>query len=576
MEKNLFTKIILLLVILSGQQTIAQNKNGIGNSLHKIMGNPSSTRFNINNIGTIIFNNGMADFSGSNPAYYYPKLSGKTSVFASGLMWGGYVGDPQDNKLKLGGSSYRTNLSPGKILSNGAAEDTSSAGVRIYRVRKDYKTVTPFQESLDEGKSVQAIYAQYDKDWNEWPANQGAPFEDIDHNGIYNPAIDIPGEQEADQTIWFTANDLDSTLNARFYETTPMGIEIQCTVWGYYEGKISDNMLFKKYLMINKNKDRKTLNNLYVSYWSDADIGGGQYDFNGCDSTLGLFYTYCAVDNNPVYGSNSPATGFVILQGPIVKTNNPQDSAVFKGKHLSGYKNIPMTAHYYKFQPPVEGDPNLNSSLFIQMYYNCFQGKLYDGRPYIDPTTNKPTKFPLAGDPVTHTGWIDGITEPARDVRNGGSCGPFNFAYGDTQEVIIAQISAGATRGVDRLAAVQLLKQYASIAKIYYNALNNLPTDIKKSEILPSEFILYQNYPNPFNPTTKIEYSVPQPAHVKITVYNILGEVVDNLIDEKKQPGNYVLTWNAQNLSSGVYICRIAAASSSNNFIKAIKLLLLK
>ena len=54
---------------------------------------------------------------------------------------------------------------------------------------------------------------------------------------------------------------------------------------------------------------------------------------------------------------------------------------------------------------------------------------------------------------------------------------------------------------------------------------------------LPKEFDLRQNYPNPFNPSTVIEYALPKPSQVKVQIYNVLGQRVRNLVDERQEPG---------------------------------------
>ncbi|NWF49927.1 MAG: T9SS type A sorting domain-containing protein [Ignavibacteriaceae bacterium] len=76
---------------------------------------------------------------------------------------------------------------------------------------------------------------------------------------------------------------------------------------------------------------------------------------------------------------------------------------------------------------------------------------------------------------------------------------------------------------------------------------------------LPGEFILSQNYPNPFNPSTKIVYSVAQPTNVKLVVTNLLGQVVEVLVNEFKQAGSYEIDFNSGDLSSGLYIYTLEA-----------------
>ena len=91
-------------------------------------------------------------------------------------------------------------------------------------------------------------------------------------------------------------------------------------------------------------------------------------------------------------------------------------------------------------------------------------------------------------------------------------------------------------------------------------------------DAIPTNFNLAQNYPNPFNPSTKIQYSVPKDGLVAIKIYNVLGAEVASLVDEFKSAGTYEVTFNASNLSSGVYIYKII----TTNFVNTKKMLLLK
>jgi len=87
-----------------------------------------------------------------------------------------------------------------------------------------------------------------------------------------------------------------------------------------------------------------------------------------------------------------------------------------------------------------------------------------------------------------------------------------------------------------------------------------------------TKFALYQNYPNPFNPSTMISFSVAQKSNVMLNVYNILGEKVATLVNEVKEAGSYQVQFNAQNLTSGIYIFKLEAAS----FTSTKKMMLVK
>ena len=94
----------------------------------------------------------------------------------------------------------------------------------------------------------------------------------------------------------------------------------------------------------------------------------------------------------------------------------------------------------------------------------------------------------------------------------------------------------------------------------------------KYTNVVPTDYKLSQNYPNPFNPATKIQYSISKASNVKLTIYNMLGQRVEVLVDGFRNAGSYEVTWNAKSLPSGVYIYTI---ESSNNLISK-KMTLLK
>jgi hypothetical protein len=73
---------------------------------------------------------------------------------------------------------------------------------------------------------------------------------------------------------------------------------------------------------------------------------------------------------------------------------------------------------------------------------------------------------------------------------------------------------------------------------------------------VPQDFSI-GNYPNPFNPSTKIKYTIPAESTINLVIYNIIGEKIDELINDIQQPGTYELNWNASNHPSGIYLLSI-------------------
>jgi len=88
----------------------------------------------------------------------------------------------------------------------------------------------------------------------------------------------------------------------------------------------------------------------------------------------------------------------------------------------------------------------------------------------------------------------------------------------------------------------------------------------------PEIFYLFQNYPQPFNPATTIKYQIPELSFVTIKVFDLLGNEIETLVNEKRQPGIYEVNFNADGLASGVYIYKLIAG----NFTSSKKLIILK
>ena len=134
---------------------------------------------------------------------------------------------------------------------------------RIFRVRRDIRPTTNADSIAVETSILQngevgyisrfqstvvndLLHQSWD-DWNTWPAAQGAPYTDVNHDGAYEPGVDIPGFPGADQTMWMVMNDVNPTLTTNLYGSNPIGIEVQRTIWAYNKPGAFGNTIFVSY-----------------------------------------------------------------------------------------------------------------------------------------------------------------------------------------------------------------------------------------------------------------------------------------------------------------------------------------
>jgi len=117
------------------------------------------------------------------------------------------------------------------------------------------------------------------------------------------------------------------------------------------------------------------------------------------------------------------------------------------------------------------------------------------------------------------------------------------------------------------------LKQINLSGTVHYSdAVNPQSTTAVAPAPKPTVYSMSQNYPNPFNPSTNIDFTLPQDSHVRLEVYNLIGQKVMTLMDEVKPAGYYTVKLDGTNLASGMYIYRLS--TGQHTFLK--KLVLVK
>jgi hypothetical protein len=113
---------------------------------------------------------------------------------------------------------------------------------------------------------------------------------------------------------------------------------------------------------------------------------------------------------------------------------------------------------------------------------------------------------------------------------------------------------------------------FVKLSPVTRGVTNGGATAVEEYEAVVSHYALHQNYPNPFNPTTTISYDILTASDVSLKVYDLLGREVATLVTGQQTSGRHSVTFDARNLASGVYLCRLTA----ENFAATTRLLLMK
>ncbi|MDZ7266609.1 MAG: hypothetical protein ONB48_02955 [candidate division KSB1 bacterium] len=217
-------------------------------------------------------------------------------------------------------------------------------------------------------QELQSVRAQYERDWNKWPVQYGAPCIDRNHNGRYDPppafsatftaddliagGYDEPGlagaalNFPAGQVIWTVCNDLDENLTRLLQGSLPLGLEVQITLWSYNHPALA-NTFFRRVRLINKGgvaidtlgtRGAFWINDMYLGQWTDPDLGWFGDDLLGCDpaSNMGYVYNGGTMDREfAAFHLPPPALGYDLVQGPLAPL--PGGTAIFDFKKRAGF-----------------------------------------------------------------------------------------------------------------------------------------------------------------------------------------------------------------------------------------------
>ena len=379
----------------------------------------------------------------------WPKGSGKTAVFQAGLwMISGKTkaagSDVWVDELRSAAAEYTVEFTPGSI--DGVTNDG-----HIYEINKkeltfflenDYATYASSGAYLPV-TVLEGAHAFTEDTWRDfptndfenWPVAAGAPWVDANGDGLYNIEDGDHPDILGDMFHWYVMNDGDASVHTFLWGTPPMNVELQTSVFGFDQAGALGNILFIRWVVINKGSN--DLDSVYVSMWHDDDVGDATDDMVGCNVDLSVGYTYNDITPDANYGVEVPAVGGDFFQGPLV--DSPGDTASMLTWSLENsyhIRNVPdkeilgLTS-FVKYINGVAAYQDPNTAEQAYLYMNGLIGA--SGEEYIDPTTGEPSVFVHDGNPVTGTGWLDPVMGDKRYLMTSG---PFTMNVGDTVEIV--------------------------------------------------------------------------------------------------------------------------------------------
>ncbi len=469
-----------------------------------------------------------------------------------------------DYSVMYSGGFYLSGYSDGTLWANAMA--TAS------RV-EDY---VPGNVGAESGKIyyVRSSDPAFGESWQAWAeaVEHGAKFYDGNGDGSYNP-VDLNGNGVWDEnedapeingtiTAWCVYNDGVPASERAYTDVEPQGIEIRQTIWTNKTDPDLKNVFFVRYSIYNTGTVAESLDSIYFGVWTDDDVGNYVNDLLGSSPNLLTGYTYDDGEDD-FLGNKALTVMKTLLYAEKFPVNDLPDIEEMNGSFVQY-----MSSH------PTQGDPFTKEQARYYLLGLNQAGEVINpcdwpfGAVLNEDCSTIDGRWMYSGNLSDSTGWINIFSSDQRSMLN---IGPFNIASGESVEITVAyHFSQGETN----IQSVAL-----GLDKAQYLRDNALVLDAdESSEEVPDKFTLYQNYPNPFNPTTTIKYSIPNIAGVEtqnlasLRIYNVLGEEVATLVNEKQAPGNYSVQFDASNLSSGVYFYKL----QYGNFVATKKMILLK
>jgi hypothetical protein len=304
---------------------------------------------------------------------------------------------------------------------------------------------------------------------------------------------------------------------------------------------------------------------LYEGAWTiNAGVGESiefkfWYTPNNWESRPNRVYTFTQADINAgsVFYSaafNDASLATVLNQPATIKftVNTVGARSIINGQPFPVVNTVHIAGSALPLQWPSGGWPNSDSVRMIRLYDDGTNGDLVAG----DKIFSRDITFPQYT--VLRVEYKYSIN--FGDAVNNGGGNDNEAGFAQNHILNMTRFMTGATT----------VDTFGRMGDSYLTNITGVNDQVVTK---PTTYSLSQNYPNPFNPTTKIRFTVPELTKVTLKVYNILGQEVATILENKELgQGMYEYEFNAANLTSGTYIYKMTAG----NFVQTRKMLLIK
>ncbi|WP_317899855.1 T9SS type A sorting domain-containing protein [Aurantibacillus circumpalustris] len=573
-------KIILLSII--SVNLLAQT----GNTVKYLDKNKVKARINtVNDKFWNINGNGAA-------SYEVPAGKGRNAMFANSIWIGGLDGGGQ---LHLAANTYKqsgTDFWPGPLdTTNASTIGTPSTSLYNKLWKIDCNDIANFVTAFNNG-SVTANTYTIPADILNYPAKgignyqrNMAPFVDVNNNGIYDPFNDgdypiIKGHQQ----ILSIYND-NHTIHSES-QGVPMGIEIHERSYSYSDPNIVDSMQAINYTTFHHytiyNRSLTSYQQVYLTDWSDVDLGNYGDDYIGSDTINNFAYCYNgdSVDENISgalgYGNKPPVSSLVLLptnctQDGIDNNHNGQidESGEQFDMDLVTYYNNNVGAF-----PPQTTNPSIATH-----YYNYMSGRWKDNTPFTfggnGYSGSAATKIMYPGDPQLNSGWTEtAVGNTPGDRRILLSSGPFAFPARSKIEwgfaIVFSQDTANAVNTITEFNQrvqrdVRNVKYYDAIHQGVQCAPTTTAAGATGIAEQKSQKMKAVIYPNPTNGFLNILLNETLQL-AQIRLIDISGRTLsESLIENNSQ-----FKLDVSNVEKGIYFVEITSGNKKHT-VKIIK-----